>query len=231
MKGKYVVFKDDDVGKDFDGLKKWIEIILENEAKAAIGLIGKYLKNDNLVAYLKSLDSDNIEIFCHGFTHSQLPYLTNKLLKRNRKPKTEFNKDYKSHFSSLKKYRAVESRYLNTKAIAFGPQGNIRNKNVIKPLLKNDFKLMFAWEKVGGGVFTIPLSDNLKQNTLDEFKKDYEKHKNDVVYTLQFHHANLSEEQFGLMSEVIGFLSKEEGRVFVTPSELLKINEKESILF
>jgi hypothetical protein len=231
VKGKYVVFKDDDVGKDFDGLKKWIEIILENEAKAAIGLIGKYLKNDNLVAYLKSLDSDNIEIFCHGFTHSQLPYLTNKLLKRNRKPKTEFNKDYKSHFSSLKKYRAVESRYLNTKAIAFGPQGNIRNKNVIKPLLKNDFKLMFAWEKVGGGVFTIPLSDNLKQNTLDEFKKDYEKHKNDVVYTLQFHHANLSEEQFGLMSEVIGFLSKEEGRVFVTPSELLKINEKESILF
>jgi hypothetical protein len=90
---------------------------------------------------------------------------------------------------------------------------------------------MFAWEKVGGEIFTIPLSDNLKQNSLNEFKKNYEKYRNDVVYTLQFHHANLSEEQFGLMNEVIGFLSKEEGRVFVTPTELLKINEKENILF
>ena len=226
MKGKYVVFKDDDVGKDYEGLKKWIDIILENKVKAAIGLIGKYLKNDNLVAYLKSLESDKIEIFCHGFIHSQFPYLTNKLLKKNKKPKTEFNKDYKSHFISLKKYRIVESRYLKTKAVAFGPQGNIWNEKVIKPLLENGFKLMFAWEKVGGGIFTIPLSDNLKQNSLNEFKKNYEKYRNDVVYTLQFHHANLSEEQFGLMNEVIGFLSKEEGRVFVTPTELLKINEK-----
>jgi hypothetical protein len=189
------------------------------------------LKNDNLVAYLKSLESDKIEIFCHGFTHSQFPYLTNKLLKKNKKPKTEFNKDYKSHFISLKKYRIVESRYLKTKAVAFGPQGNIWNEKVIKPLLENGFKLMFAWEKVGGEIFTIPLSDNLKQNSLNEFKKNYEKYRNDVVYTLQFHHANLSEEQFGLMNEVIGFLSKEEGRVFVTPTELLKINEKENILF
>jgi hypothetical protein len=231
LNGRYVVLKDDDVGKDFNSLKKWIEIILKNDAKAAIGLIGKYLKNDNLVAYLKSLDSYNIEIFCHGFSHNQLPYLTNKLLKRNRRPKTEFNKDYKSHFSSLKKYRAVESKYLKTKAIAFGPQGNIWNKNVIKPLLENDFKLMFAWEKVGGGVFTIPLSNNLNQNNLNEFKKDYEKHRNDAVYTLQFHHADLSDAHFELMYEIIGFLSKDDGRVFVTPSELLKINEKENILF
>ena len=42
---KYVIFKDDDVGRDFEKFKRWIDVILDNNAKAAIGLIGKYLKN------------------------------------------------------------------------------------------------------------------------------------------------------------------------------------------
>ena len=43
MTKKYVIFKDDDVGKYFDRLKKWIDIVLKNDAKAAIGLIGACL--------------------------------------------------------------------------------------------------------------------------------------------------------------------------------------------
>ena len=62
MKNKYVIFKDDDVGKEFSSLKRWIDIILENDAKGSIGLIGKYLKNQDLHNYLNSLDEKKIDI-------------------------------------------------------------------------------------------------------------------------------------------------------------------------
>jgi hypothetical protein len=78
---------------------------------------------------------------------------------------------------------------------------------------------------------TIPLSDNLKQNSLKEFIKVYEKNKNDPIYTLQFHHASLSEKQFKVMTEVIDFLKNNEDRIFVTPSELLKICKKNVTIY
>lgn len=230
MNEKYILFKDDDVGKDLPGLKKWIDIVLKNNAKGAIGLIGKYLDKD-LANYLNSLDSDKIEVFCHGYSHSHIPFLLRKMIGRNRILPTEFDRNFKSHDSSLKKFREVESRYLKKKTITFGPPGNIWNDNVIKPLLKNDFKLMFSWDKAKHDLLTIPLSDNLKQNSLDEFINDYEKKKEDIVYTLQFHHAYLSEGQFEIIKEVIDFLKNKEKRVFVTPSELLEIIKKDKQVY
>ena len=41
---KYIVFKNDDVGKDLPNFKRWADIVLKNDAKGAVGLIGKYLK-------------------------------------------------------------------------------------------------------------------------------------------------------------------------------------------
>ena len=225
MNEKYIIFKDDDVGKDLPGLKRWIDIILENKAKGAIGLIGKYLDKD-LANYLNSLDSDKIEVFCHGYSHSHIPFMLRKIIGRNRILPTEFDRNIKSHDSSLQKFRVAESKYLEKRAITFGPPGNIWNDNVIDPLLKNDFKMMFSWDKTKYDLLTIPLSDNLKQNSLEEFKKDYEKKKEDLIYTLQFHHANLSEQQFELIKEVIDFLKNKEKRIFVTPSELLEISKK-----
>ena len=84
MKEKYVIFKDDDAGKNFYKLKKWIDIVLENNAKGAIGLIGKYMKNQQLREFLNSLDSNKIEIFCHGYSHSSLPFFINKIFGKNR---------------------------------------------------------------------------------------------------------------------------------------------------
>ncbi|UCH71929.1 MAG: hypothetical protein JSW62_05930 [Thermoplasmatales archaeon] len=231
MKKKYVIFKDDDVGKDLEGLKKWTNVVLKNDAKAAIGLIGKYMKNQKLRDFLKTLDGDRIEIFCHGYSHSHLPFLLIKKFGRNRIYPTEFDRNFRSHNLNLKKYRKAENKYLDRKAITFGPQGNIWSESVIDALVQNDFKLMFSWRKVKGELFTIPLSNNLKQNSLDDFISAYEKNKGDTVYTLQFHHANLSEKQFEIMAEVIDFLKNNQGRVFVTPSELLKVSRKDKNIF
>jgi hypothetical protein len=232
---KYVVFKDDDVGKDFEELKKWINVVLENNAKAAIGLIGKYMKNQELRDFLNSLNGEKIEVFCHGYSHSRLPFLLIKMYRKNRFYPVEFDRDFKSHNLSLKRYRQAENKYLDRKAITFGPPGNIWNDSVINALLQNDFKLMFSWEKAKHDLFTIPLSDNLRQNSLDEFIKVYEKNKNDLIYTLQFHHSSLSEKQFRVMAEVIDFLKNNEDRVFVTlfvtPSELLKISKSDKTIF
>jgi hypothetical protein len=223
LKKKYVIFKDDDVGKDFQGLKKWINIVLKNDAKGAIGLIGKCIKNTEIHDFINSLDQSKIEVFCHGYFHSYLPFfINNKLFNKKRVLRVEFDKDEKNHNRSLAKYRVMENKYLNTKSVTFGPPGNIWNNTVIEPLIKHDFKMMFSWRKVKGNLFTIPLSDNLKQNSLDEFIKRYEKNKDDSIYTLQFHHAELTEQQFDLMVKVIHFLKKD-GRIFVTPSNLLKI--------
>ena len=226
MNKKYVIFKDDDVGKDTQNLKRFVEIVLKNNAKASIGLIGKHLDDQELIEYLNSLDKERIEIFCHGYYHKQFPYIIRKIKGSKELPKTEFNKDLKKHDSSLKKYREVESKYLKTKAIAFGPQGNIWNEHVVDALVKNDFKLMFAWEKIKGNIITIPLSSNYKQNSLDDFVNEYKKHKNDEIFTLQFHHADLSEKQLGLLNDVIGFLKDDEKRIFITPSELLNLVDK-----
>lgn len=223
MDKKYVIFKDDDAGKNFYNLKKWVDIVLENNAKGAIGLIGKYMKNLQLREFLNSLDSSKIEIFCHSYSHSYLPFFINRKFGKNRFIKLEFDKSFKSHDKSLKKYRKAESKYLTKKAITFGPPGNLWNENVPKALVENGFKLMFSWEKVCLGIFTIPINNNFKQSSLMEFIKDYDKTKNDALYILQFHHAGLSNNQFELMIEVIDFLKNKEKRVFITPSELLKI--------
>lgn len=228
---KYVIFKDDDVGKDFQGLKRWIDIVLKNDAKAAIGLIGRCMKDQELMQFLNSLDKDRIEIFCHGYYHGPLPFLLIKIWRKNRLLPVEFDRNSKSHSLSLKKYRNAESKYLKRKAICFGPPGNIWNDSVIDPLLKNEFKLMFSWVKTKHDLFTVPLTDNLKQSSLKEFVKVYNKNKDRRIYTLQFHHANLSDEQFDLMNEVIDFLKNKEDRIFITPSELLKISKRDKEIF
>ncbi len=228
---KYVIFKDDDVGKDIHGLKKWIDIVLNNDAKAAIGLIGKYMKNQELIQFLNLLNEDRIEIFCHGYSHGHLPFLLKKFWKNNRLLPVEFDRSSKSHNLSLRKYRLAESKYLKIRAICFGPPGNVWNESVINPLLKNEFKLMFSWRKAKQDLFTIPLSDNLKQSSLNEFIKDYNKKKDSRIYTLQFHHANLSKKQFDLITEVIDFLKNKEKRIFITPSELLEISKKDKDIF
>ncbi|UCF49163.1 MAG: hypothetical protein JSU91_05285 [Thermoplasmatales archaeon] len=228
---KYVIFKDDDVGKDFNSLKKWIDIIINNNAKAAIGLIGKYIKNQELNRYLNLLDSTIIEVFCHGYSHGYLPFIFRKYWKKNRLLPVEFDRNSKSHDHSLRKYRFVESKYLKKKAVCFGPPGNVWNESVINPLLENDFKLMFSWRKAKHDLFTIPLSDNLKQRSLKEFIADYDKKKDCRIYTLQFHHANLSDRQYELTTEVIDFLKDKENRIFITPSELLDVSKKDKDIF
>ena len=225
---KYIIFKDDDAGKDIHRLKKWIDIILNNDAKAAIGLIGKYMKDQELIQYLNSLNEDKIEIFCHGYSHDRLPFLLKQIWKNNRLLPVEFDRSSKSHNLSLRKYRLAESKYLKKKAICFGPPGNVWNESVINPLLKNEFKLMFSWRKAKQDLFTIPLSDNLKQSSLNDFIKDYNKKKDSRIYTLQFHHANLSKKQFDLIIDVIDFLKKNEDRIFITPSEILEISKKDN---
>ena len=229
MKEKYVLFKDDDAGKDFYRLKKWVDVVLDKDAKGAIGLIGKYMKNEQLRGYLNSLDSSKIEVFCHGYSHSYLPFLVRKISKKNSFIKTEFNKSLKNHENSLKKYRTSEKKYLNQKTITFGPPGNIWNKDVSKALVDNGFKMMFSWYDVGNGIFTIYLNDNFKQNSLEEFIEDYKKNKNKDLFVLQFHHANLSEKQFDLMEKVIDYLKNEEHRIFITPSELFNMIKKGEI--
>jgi hypothetical protein len=227
LKRKYVVFKDDDVGKDFEKLKKWIDVVVENDAKAAIGLIGRYIKNPTLVDYLNTLDPSKIEIFCHGYSHGYFPFLLRKIIGRNKIVPPEFDRTLKSHDSSLSKYRDVEAKHLKQKAITFGPPGNIWNDSIIPALEKHSFKMMFSWWEIKGDILKIPLCANLKQNSLDEFVDVYEKHKDNIIFTLQFHHANLSDKQFDLMADVIDFLKNKEKRVFVTPSDLLSISKKD----
>ena len=225
MTKKYVIFKDDDVGVDTPKLKRWIEIVIKNDAKATVGLIGKYMKDEELISYLNSLDNSKIEIFCHGYHHKHYPYIIRNITKSKDLPKTEFNKDIEKHNSSLKKYRTHEANLLHSKTITFGPQGNIWNKDVIIPLLEHDFKMMFSWENVGGGILTIPLSGNLEHESLKDFIKCYEEHENDVIYTLQFHHAKYTDKNFEVMEQVIDYLKNKERRVFVTPSDLFSISQ------
>jgi DNA primase len=228
---KYVIFKDDDVGKDFDRFKKWIEIVIENDAKAAVGLIGKYMKDKELSSYLNSLEYKKIEIFCHGYSHSNFPFYLRKIWRNNKILPVEFDRNENSHDSSLKKYRRAENKYLDRNTITFGPPGNVWNDRIIDPLLQNGFKIMFSWKMIKYELFKIPLSNNLWQNSFDEYLKIYEKNKNDPIYTLQFHHGALTENQFQLMFEVIDFLRNKENRIFVTPTELLKISKNDKTIF
>jgi len=227
---KYVIFKDDDAGKDFFSLKKWINIIIENNAKGTIGVIGKNLKNKEFSNYLNSLDKNKIEIFCHGYYHSYIPFILRRMIGRNRIFPNEFDRTEKSHNQSLEKFRIAEKRYLKTKAICFGPPGNEWNEKVVEPLIKNNFKMMFSRSKIKGNIFTIPISKNLKHKSIDEFIKDYQKNKNDAVFTLQFHHADLTEEQFDLIEDAVNFLKNEEKRIFIRPSELIGISHKDKEL-
>ena len=75
MTKKYVIFKDDDAGVDIERLKKWVDVVINNDAKGSIGVIGKHLKNTELREYLNSLNQEKIEIFCHGYYHSHSPYI------------------------------------------------------------------------------------------------------------------------------------------------------------
>jgi len=222
---KYVIFKDDDAGKDFKKLKKWIDIVLKNGAKGSIGLIGKYMNNRQLREFLNSLDTNKIEIFCHGYSHR-----IQKKIGKNRFIKSEFEKSFQDHKKTLKKYRDAESKYLNKKAITFGPPGNVWNEKVPKALVENGFKLMFTGEKVSSDIFTIFLNSNFKQNSLKEFIKEYDRYKNDTLFVLQFHHTDLSDKQFDLIAEVIDFLKNKENRVFIIPTELLQLNNKTKVL-
>ena len=230
MRNKYVVFKDDDAGKGFLNLKRWVDIVVEHDAKGTIGVIVRYLKDPTLVNYLNSLDSAKIEVFCHGFSHSYIPFLLKRVIGRNRILPTEFDRDLDSHDNSLQRYRSLERKHLKTKAISFGPPGNIWNENAVDSLPENDFKMMFSWKKLDGDIFTIPISESLKQDSLEEFVTYYNKKKNDLIFTLQFHHADLTEEQFNLIPEVIDFLKNEEKRIFVNPSDLLGLVEQDDEL-
>ena len=222
MAKKYVIFKDDDVGKDLPSFKKWADIVIKNDAKATVGVIGKYLRDKELVEYLNSLDKDRIEIFCHGYSHSILSTVLRRILGRNRLYPTEFDRNLKNHNNTLKKYRDLEKKYLKFKAITFGPQGNVWNASAISALEKHGFKLMFSWGEIKGKVVRIPLVQNYYQNSLEDFKKYYAKHKDKEIFTLQFHHADLTDEQFKALPAVIDFLKNKEKRVFIIPSELLK---------
>lgn len=231
MVKKYILFKDDDVGKDLPKLKKWIDVVVKNNGKGAIGVIGKHLVDKNLVEYLKSLDKDRIEFFCHGYSHSYFPFMLRKAFGRNRIFPTEFDSSIKSHDRSLKSYRRNEKNYLDSKTIVFGPPGNTWNKNVIKPLLNNDFKMMFSWRNVGGGILTIPLTDNFVEKKLDDFINKYEKNKEKIIYTLQFHHEKLSSSQIELIADVINFLKNKEKRIFILPSNLIEIMKKDENVY
>jgi hypothetical protein len=219
------------VGKDFHNLKRWTDIVLKNDAKGSIGLIGKYIKDSDLCNFLNSLDSDRIEIFCHGYNHSYFPFFVNKLFGRRKIINVEFDKTSKEHASSLKKYREMESKYLEKKAVCFGPPGNIWNDTAVQPLVDNDFKIMFSWRKTKHNLPIIPLKANYRYNSFKEFKNIYDKNKDDLIFTLQFHHAKLTDKQFKLLPEIIDFLKNKESRIFVTPSELLKISKKDKKIF
>ena len=84
---------------------------------------------------------------------------------------------------------------------------------------------MFTGKKVSIDLFTIFLNSNFKQTSLDEFIKDYDKNKNETLFVLQFHHADLSNKQFKVLVEVIDFLKNKEKRIFVTPAEFFKISK------
>jgi len=229
---KYVIFKDDDAGKDFNNLKKWINIIIKNDAKAAIGLIGKFISKDtDLVKYLNKIDDKKIEIFCHGYSHAGFPFLVMKYWRKNRIFPTEFNRNFKKHNESLKKYRLAESKYLKKKSITFGPAGNIWNETAVDAVLQNDFKIMFSWEKASHNLFTIPLCDNFRRENIDEFIKVYSEKKDKLIYVLQFHHATLTDKQYKILPDVISYLINEEKRVFIKPSELLSISKKDKKIF
>jgi hypothetical protein len=231
LRKKYVIFKDDDVGISFNNLKRWVNTIIEKNAKGSIGLIGKYLKNKRLTNYLNEIDHQRIEIFCHGYKHSYLPFLIAKIFGRNNIIRNEFDRTFQNHNTTLRKYRSVEDKYLRKKSITFGPPGNIWNESVIDALLKNDFRLMFSWKKIKRDIFTLPLSMNYEQSSLEEFIKSYDEHKNVIIFTLQFHHAKLTEEQFNILPGVIDFLKNEEKRVFVKPSDILEISKKDEDIF
>jgi hypothetical protein len=227
LTNKYVVFKDDDVGKDFIKLKRWIDIVIKNNAKGAIGLIGKYMKDKNLSEFLNALDEKKIEVFCHGYSHSYLPFLLHRYWNNNRAYPIEFNRNEKSHNKSFVKYREAERKYLKRKAICFGPPGNTWNDDIISPAIKNGFIIMFSSVKTKKDLMTLPISNRYKQDSLEEFIKMYKENADHLIYTLQFHHADLSEKQFELLPKVIDFLKNKEGRIFVTPSELLEISKKD----
>lgn len=229
---KYVVLKMDDVIAGSDGVvisERWQRVsdfFMERNMKAAFGIIGISLENDNPEYFkwiIQRANAGNIEFWNHGFLRRTLNDSVG-----------EFERSFEEQLHSLKMTDSLANVKLGIKLPAWGPHWSAVNEYTDLALSKMpQIKITFGFPQnqlFFKGV-VIPYKISLEYPThnpdFEAFKANYLKKKDELDYFyLQGHPMSWDDARWDNFVKIIEFLESENVR-FVTPSELLKIIKKE----
>lgn len=193
------------------------DFVVQNKLKAAYGIIGWSLEQENpaYFAWIKDLhNKGTVEFWNHGYRN------------RNNEDKTgEFEGPYDEQKAALEKTQRLAKEKLGIKLRAFGPHWSGTNGDTAKALEGiPEIKICF-YDPKGAKQFVFPqvlvLENPIFVPDSDRFTQLYEKNAKDkACLALQGHPDMWDEKRWEGFVKIIDFL-KSKGCVFVTPSEHL----------
>lgn len=217
--GKHIIILrlDDLQSKTTGGFEWALNIAIEKGVKMAFGVIGDNLEdsacNERFVDFIKYADSIGMEIWHHGYVHSN----------------TEYNgSSYSMQLESFRKTYELMEEKCGISMNTFGPPYNVADSTTIKMITENFPNIAtFLSVKDPDNIATqTKLNDRIiietETGTVDysTFESKYASvKKNKLEYSVILGHpAMWNETSRQYFSNIIDFL-KEEGCVFMTPYE------------
>ena len=194
------------------------DFIEKNKLKAAYGIIGWSLEQDNPVyfAWLKDLHNKGIiEFWNHGYRD-----------RKNEDKTGEFEGPFAEQKTALEKTQRLAKEKLGIELRAFGPHWSGTNRDTAKALEGVPEIKMCFYDPQGARQFVFERVLVLENPTFvpdfEKFRQLYEKNATDKpCLALQGHPNAWDDKRWEGFVKIIEFL-KSRGCVFVTPSEYLE---------
>jgi peptidoglycan/xylan/chitin deacetylase (PgdA/CDA1 family) len=193
------------------------DFIVKNKLKAAFGIIGSSLEQDNpaYFQWIKELDkSGTIEFWNHGYKERTA---ADKI--------GEFEGSYEDQKRSLEQTQRLAKEKLGIELKAFGAHWSGANAATAQALAEiPEIKMIFYFPEVPGKL-VFPRILTIENPTFvpdfEKFKAIYESRaKNAPVLAMQGHPNQWDEKRWAGFVKIVEFL-KAQGCVFMTPSQYL----------
>ena len=225
---KIAIIKADDVRSGTSKWKRFFSLSRGKGVKVSAGIICNSLQNDKkgYFKWLQELQKSGwVEFWNHGWDH--------KKWENEKKDKIyEFcNSGYdhqKKHFSDSQK---IMKEVLGIAPVAFGTPYNKCDSVTLKVMNEDkDLKLFFGYrgKKLENQILAPMLlrgeHDGTGKPNVEKFKADYNRKKNLMFTSIQFHPNGFSEKQFEEYEKILEFLKKE-GWKFMLPAEYLAMKK------
>ncbi|MBM4137051.1 MAG: DUF2334 domain-containing protein [Nitrospira sp.] len=221
---QYIIIKADDLGDILH--EKWqnfINYLENNDIKASIGIIAKYLTYSNTKWFnnVKLLiEKGNIEFFCHGLDHSKGTYPDGQLYWEFKNTPFEQQKDHLTQCENLAKEK------LNITFYTFGAPYSTFDDNTRMALEEiEEIKVWFFGDQ-NSKKFVLNNTVNTETDqhpNFEQFVSQYNKDSNYII--LRFHPGSWVNNDFIEFRKIIEYLMKQEIK-FITPFEYYKILQK-----